>query len=216
MKPPSEVAAKPEDAESAPWFYRKRYLVFGLMYGFAFFAGYLITGVAGIAPVPAYRALGYPMPLASLAVALAVGGLALRVWASSYLTSEVVLSNDTTQTELRVSGPYRFTRNPLYLGNILQAVGIGLVTPWPVLVLTVAGSIAFNFALISVEEPFLSARQGAAYARYTELVPRLVPIPGKSAPSAGQRPSLADGLRAELTIGLPAVIIFAAIALTSR
>ena len=215
MKPPSEVAAKPEDTE-APWFYRKRYLVFGLVYGFAFFTGYLITGAAGISPVPSYRALGYPVPLASLAVALAVGGLALRVWASSYLTSEVVLRNDTTQTELRVSGPYRFTRNPLYLGNILQAVGIGLVTPWPVLVLTVAGSIAFNFALISVEEPFLSARQGAAYARYTELVPRLVPFPGKSAPSAGQRPSLADGLRAEVTIGLPAVIIFAAIALTSR
>lgn len=166
--------------------------------------------------MPAYRALG-PQPLGLVIAALFVfGGYALRLWASSYLTSLVVTRGDTTQTELRVSGPYRFTRNPLYLGNILQAIGIGLMTAWPALVLLVIGSIALNYALITVEEPFLAATQGEAYARYRDMVPRLVPIPGKVAPPAGQRPVLAEGLRAEFSIGFFSIVVFIVLAIFSR
>ncbi len=122
---------------TAPWIYRRRFAVFGLLYGFAFFIGYLVAGVAGLAPGPAYRAFGNPAAWAAVAIACAAAGFTLRVWASSYLTSTIVWQGDPQSGELRVSGPYRFTRNPLYLGNILQAIALGLLFPWTVLVVFV-------------------------------------------------------------------------------
>jgi protein-S-isoprenylcysteine O-methyltransferase Ste14 len=203
---PSSDAAP---ADTAPWFYRKRFAVFGLTYGLAFFFGFLIAGLAGIAPVPVYRSLGNPVLGASIAGLAVVAGFALRVWASSYLSSSIVWQADPQSPQLRVSGPYRFTRNPLYLGNVLQAIGIGLVGPWPVLLLVTLSVTAFNYALIFVEEPFLAAKLGNAYAHYRATVPRLIPLPGKFAPAADQPVSLRDGLRAEAMIGLFALIIFA-------
>jgi protein-S-isoprenylcysteine O-methyltransferase Ste14 len=201
---------------TAPWVYRHRFIVFGLLYGFSFFFGYVIAGVAGISTQPSYRALGNREVLATVALVCALGGFCLRVWASSYLSSAIVWHGDPRSGELRVSGPYRFTRNPLYLGNILQAIAIGLVAPWPVLVLVVIGMIAYSYVLIAIEERFLSTMQGETYERYKRSVARLVPIPGRIAPAGTQRASLADGLRAESVIGLLSLAVFAIVFLTWR
>src|ERR1700688_718182 len=198
-----------ESAEAATWFYRKRFSVFGIVYGSAFFFGFLITGLARIPPVPVYRMFANPTLVASIAGLAVVAGFAVRVWASSYLSSSIVWGDDPQATQLRVSGPYRFTRNPLYLGNVLQAIGVGLVTPWPVLVLVLTGVITFTYALIFVEESFLAEKQGEAYARYRAAVPRLLPIPGKVAPDGRQPASLRDGLRTEAMIGFLVVVVFA-------
>jgi protein-S-isoprenylcysteine O-methyltransferase Ste14 len=207
--PAAPVAA---DA-GAPWFYRNRYMIFGMLYGLAFFAGYMATALANVPVVPAFRTFGNAALWYALGLVLVLGGYALRVWASSYLTSRVVHRGDTTATELRVSGPYRFTRNPLYLGNIMQALGVGLLTPWPVFATVAVIMIAYNVVLIAVEEPFLAREQGAPYERYLREVPRLIPIPGKAAPPGGQRASLADGLRGELTIGTLSVVGFVALSI---
>ena len=172
-----------------------------VFYGFSFFFGYVIAGVAGISTQPSYRALGNREALATVALVCALGGFCLRVWASSYLSSAIVWHGDPRSGELRVSGPYRFTRNPLYLGNILQAIAIGLVAPWPVLVLVVIGMIAYSYVLIAIEERFLSTMQGETYERYKRSVARLVPIPGGSprgdaAGLAGRRPAGRIGDRA--------------------
>ncbi len=183
--------------------------MFGLTYGSALFLGFLITGLFGLSPIPVYRLLGNPAVFATIAALAVVAGFALRVWASSYLSSSIVWHDDPLSAQLRVSGPYRFTRNPLYLGNILQAIGVGLVTPWPVCVLVIAGITTLDYALIFVEEPFLAAKQGEAYARYRATVPQLIPLPGKFAPDGGQPTSLRDGLRTEATIGFFALAVFA-------
>ena len=46
-------------------------------------------------------------------------GILIRVWASGYLKK---------RKKLAVSGPYRFTRNPLYLGTILIGVGFWVMS----------------------------------------------------------------------------------------
>ncbi len=201
---------------TAPWIYRHRFIVFGLLYGLSFFFGYLIAGVAGISTQPSYRTLGNRNVLAAVAIACALGGFGLRVWASSYLSAAVVWHSDPRSGELRVSGPYRFTRNPLYLGNILQAIAIGLVTPWTVLLLVVCGMIAYSYVLIAFEERYLTAMQGETYERYKRSVGRLVPLPWRVAPGGAQRASLADGLRAESVIGVLSLAVFAVVFITWR
>ena len=200
--------ATPTTSPVAPWFYRKRFTVFGLVYGAAFFIGYEVTGLTGQPLAPLFVSSGRPALFGALAVACVLGGYALRVWASSYLAASIVWKEDVHVGELRVSGPYRFTRNPLYLGNVIQSVGVGLLGPWPVFVLVVAGVLALDLALIVVEERALAREAGAAYARYCARVARLVPLPWKIAPRAEQRGSLRDGLRSEtMTAGIAAVAI---------
>jgi protein-S-isoprenylcysteine O-methyltransferase Ste14 len=195
-------------AGQAPWFYRKRFTVFGLVYGVAFFAGYLIAGATGQNLAPLFVSSGQPALVGALAIAFALGGYALRVWASSHLAQAIVWNEDVHVGELRVAGPYRFTRNPLYLGNVLQSIGIGLLGPWPVFVLVVAGVLALDLALIVVEERVLTRSAGPAYERYRSRVARLVPLPWKIAPESTQRGSLRDGLRAEMmTAGFAAAVI---------
>lgn len=70
---------------------------------------------AGFAMVAAFAFLSHPT-LHSLEIGLPVSllGLALRAWAAGHLAKN---------ERLAVSGPYAFTRNPLYLGTLLAALG---------------------------------------------------------------------------------------------
>ncbi|MDQ2857757.1 MAG: isoprenylcysteine carboxylmethyltransferase family protein [Candidatus Eremiobacteraeota bacterium] len=186
----------------APWFFRKRFAIFGSVYGVSFMLGFVIAGVFGIPAQPVFLSSSHPYALATVAVTLAIGGYALRVWASSYIAASIVWTQDVQLEELRVSGPYRITRNPLYLGNLLQAIGIGMLGPWPVTALLIVLMPAYVLVLVSVEERFLAAKNGAAYSAYRATVARLIPAPGKVAADGGQRGSLRDGLRSEvLTAG---------------
>ena len=52
----------------------------------------------------------------------------LRTWASAYLRTEVVHDTSQHSKALVADGPFRFTRNPLYLANVPMAAGIGLLS----------------------------------------------------------------------------------------
>jgi protein-S-isoprenylcysteine O-methyltransferase Ste14 len=93
-------------------------------------------------------------------------GVAIRAAASGHVKKN---------TELTRTGPYAYTRNPLYAGSIVIAAGfaIAALSPWVVLIL------AAMFALIYVpvirsEEAFLRATF-ADFDEYCRRVPRLVP-----------------------------------------
>jgi protein-S-isoprenylcysteine O-methyltransferase Ste14 len=77
--------------------------------------------------------------------------------------------------ELVVSGPYRFTRNPMYvaLALLTTAVAIVLNTWWPV-VLLVPGLMIIRVTVIAREESYLSRRFGAQYDAYTRRVRRWI------------------------------------------
>src|ERR1700733_12013749 len=51
---------------------------------------------------------------------------ALRTWAAAYMRSSVVHDARMHDSRLVADGPYRHLRNPLYLGTILMAFGVGL------------------------------------------------------------------------------------------
>lgn len=79
--------------------------------------------------------------------------------------------------ELRAAGPYRFSRNPQYVGDILATIGLAVVANstllWIVTVPALAGLILAPYA----EEPWLRARFGPGYETYRARVPRFIGIP---------------------------------------
>jgi protein-S-isoprenylcysteine O-methyltransferase Ste14 len=96
---------------------------------------------------------------------LTVPGLWLRGYAAGYVKKN---------RELTVTGPYAWTRNPLYLGSMLIAGGFAVALgSWPVAVLLVFGFLLIYIPVILSEERFLRANF-AGFDDYCKQVPRLI------------------------------------------
>jgi hypothetical protein len=125
-----------------------------------------------------------PQPAAiACSLFLVLPGLCLRGFAAGYVKKN---------RELTVTGPYAYTRNPLYLGSMLIAAGFALaLLSWSVALLLALGFAAIYVPVIASEERFLRATfpEFDAYCRRVpRLIPRLIPEPnpnGKSANGAG-------------------------------
>jgi protein-S-isoprenylcysteine O-methyltransferase Ste14 len=116
-------------------------------------------------------------------VCLVVGAI-LRVWATAYIGSGVMSGFTMHGDKVVAAGPYRYVRNPLYLGAWLLALGVSiLMPPSGAAVFLVALSI-FVSVLISEEERFLALKQGDLYQQYRRSVPRLLPR-SAGVPSSG-------------------------------
>ena len=191
----------------SPLWYRRRDAVFGIIYGIGFGVGANVS----VAMYGTYRSLldriaahfGTAGFLSALAVMLALTAacFALRVWGSSYLQARRVWNDDSLTDALVIAGPFRFTRNPLYLGNVLMAISIGAFAPLWGWVAIVVLTIAFVIALIHWEERGLRERYGERFAAYCANVPMLVPGFRHAAASAPVSPSLQEGLRGEVFVG---------------
>jgi protein-S-isoprenylcysteine O-methyltransferase Ste14 len=70
------------------------------------------------------------------------------------------------------TGPYAYSRNPMYLGHMIWMVGLVLVTRSPLAVLGAAIRIPWYDARAAEDERRLEERFGAEYAAYRDRVPR--------------------------------------------
>lgn len=106
-------------------------------------------------------------------------GLSVRAWASGHLRKE---------KELAISGPYRFSRNPLYLGNLI--IGIGIVIgarSWWVLALFLAYFGAFYPLIIQRERDRMKQLFPKKYEEYKKRVPSFFPsLKRRSFPSGAR------------------------------
>ena len=106
--------------------------------------------------------------------ALIAVGLGLADWGVRTLGR---IASSGLGGEFRVAGPYRFTRNPQYVGDILATIGLAVVANstllWMATVPALAGLVLAPYA----EEPWLRERFGASYDAYRARVPRFVGIP---------------------------------------
>lgn len=101
---------------------------------------------------------------------LAVLGEAVRLWASGHIRKTQVLAT---------GGPYAFSRNPLYVGSVVLALGVAVASasPWVVLAVT-AYFLTFYPAVMREEAGFLAGKfpEYADWAREVPLfLPRLTP-----------------------------------------
>src|SRR5512143_3381298 len=75
-----------------------------------------------------------------------------------------------------IAGPYRRTRNPLFAGVLLAAVGISLATrSVEIALLSAAAALVAHVWVVRIKERRLAARFGDAYAAYLRHVPRWLP-----------------------------------------
>ncbi len=95
-------------------------------------------------------------------------------------------------------GPYRRTRNPLYLGTLLHTLGVTILMPPSGAVFAMVLLWIFQVRLALAEEPFLTARFGQAYLDYKKAVPRFLPATKPQVASAGVRPHWLQALLGEL------------------
>ena len=116
-----------------------------------------------------------------IAIVCAFAGVALRTWGGAYLGADIVRAEEmhTAQAPpargLLQDGPFRYVRNPLYLGTCLHTLAVCLLMPRSGAIFTLVLVGALQIRLILAEEPFLTARLGAPYLAYCGLVPRLLP-----------------------------------------
>ena len=95
-----------------------------------------------------------------------LAGLWLRGYAAGYVRKNA---------ELTSTGPYAYTRNPLYLGSLLIVLGFGVASgSWVLLVLLAALFALIYIPTIQGEEQYLRAHF-AAFDAYAARVPRLLP-----------------------------------------
>jgi protein-S-isoprenylcysteine O-methyltransferase Ste14 len=124
--------------------------------------------------------LAFPIdrPSAAIAIAGAAVGVALWLWLDGVATMRFRAARTSMipmrpSTALVTSGPYRFTRNPMYLGMAFlyagAALGFGVI--WALAVLP-AVILAVDRLVIAREEPYLEERFGEPYREYKRRVRR--------------------------------------------
>jgi protein-S-isoprenylcysteine O-methyltransferase Ste14 len=94
-------------------------------------------------------------------------GLALRAWSAGHIRK-----NDA----LAISGPYAFTRNPLYLGSFLMGLGFTVASArWPLAILFAAIFLGIYFPVMRVEASTLAGLFKESYPPYADAVPLFLP-----------------------------------------
>jgi protein-S-isoprenylcysteine O-methyltransferase Ste14 len=123
--------------------------------------------------------LARPAPLPWLVgLALACLGEALRLWASGHIEKT---------RRLATGGPYAHSRNPLYLGSLLVALGVAVAcaSPWVVLAVAVYFT-AFYPGVMREEAAYLREKFAAEYAAWAAAVPLFWPLPAPAGPRASR------------------------------
>ncbi len=119
-----------------------------------------------------FQSLGYGHWLRFIVGGLLFGlGLGIDLWGTKTLSAQQSLGE---KGKIITSGPYRYTRNPQYVGFIILYIGIILVaSSWMALVTGVFAIILF-FTIPFSEEPWLRQHYGQPYEEYCRMVPRFV------------------------------------------
>ena len=136
---------------------------------FAVFAAVGI-GLHLIVPVPLLP--HWPVRLVGIALSLLAGALA--TWARRVMKAAGTnIRPDLPALTIVRDGPYRFTRNPMYLSLCLLQVAIGfLVNDWLALLLVVPLALILHFGVILREERYLEAKLGEQYLALKRRVSR--------------------------------------------
>ncbi len=135
-------------------------------------AFYLTVGLAVALIVLDWNRWGIPSEVRfGLGVPLAALGLGLVAWGVRTLGLE---NTHGLKGGFITSGPYQFTRNPQYLGDIVMLTGISLIVN-SALVAVVNLLIILSFILLPLaEELWLEEQYGEAYLRYKIQTPRFL------------------------------------------
>jgi len=137
-----------------------------LAWALAVIAGLALDWLVPLPFLPADLAAGWPIGwLGALVFAL---GLALAIWAIVTMTraGSNVPTNRPTTTIVE-GGPYRFTRNPIYLGMFGGLIGLAIAFDnlW-LLTMLVPFALVIRYGVVAREEAYLERKFGDLYRGY--------------------------------------------------
>jgi protein-S-isoprenylcysteine O-methyltransferase Ste14 len=109
---------------------------------------------------------------------VALSGELIRIWSVGFAGSETRTTSGVGGTYLVTQGPYAIVRNPLYVGNILLYVGIGIMSMalFPYLQIFALLFFVFQYyCIILAEEEYLSGKFTGTFSQYKQSVNRFIP-----------------------------------------
>lgn len=130
---------------------------------------------------------------------VALIGEVIRFWGVSYAGSETRTTGAVGGTQLITSGPYSYVRNPLYVGNVLMYIGVGIMSNalMPYLPLIAFLYFAFQYsAIVGLEEVYLS-QTFSNWEEYTRNVRRFIPRFKRFEGNSMLEPNFPRALRSE-------------------
>lgn len=140
-----------------------------------FFAGFLIglwleaaRRIEIVSPAPRWLG-GMGWIVALLGLAFSFSGIA------TFGAAGTTMFPFEPARRLVVDGPYRYTRNPMYVGGVISYVGVALAmnVAWPLLLLPLVIFTIYRF-VIRAEEQYLLEMFGDAYTQYCARVRRWI------------------------------------------
>ena len=155
------------------FFVAVRAVLYGV--GFVLLWGWVASGVRrydarlGIGISPAWRPVG-------MLLIVAGGVVVVACVASFVFRGQGTPAPFDPPRAFVPSGPYRYVRNPMYIGAALVLAGYGLWERSPaVAMFTLAFLLIFHLFVVLVEEPGLERRFGESYLAYKRKVHRWLP-----------------------------------------
>ena len=130
-------------------------------------------------------------------LALLVAAL-VRTWAAASLGSDVVHDRDLHSGRVVAGGPYRYVRNPLYMGTWLLTAALAILMPPGGALFAVVAVTLLIAVLVLAEERHLTAERGEAYTAYLRRVPRFFPAISPRISAGAQQPHWFQGFLGEI------------------
>ncbi|HBA61201.1 MAG TPA: hypothetical protein DCZ92_10380 [Elusimicrobia bacterium] len=114
----------------------------------------------------------------SLAVGavLAVGGEVIRYWGMRHIGGAARTRNPERVDDFIVSGPYRYVRNPLYVGNFFTGLGVAVMCArWELIAVYVVMFFVQYIPIVRMEEINIELKFKEVFVKYMEQVPPWFP-----------------------------------------
>jgi protein-S-isoprenylcysteine O-methyltransferase Ste14 len=143
------------------------------IFGAGFLIGLWLEGA--VARIPLMRGDAWLSP-AQLGWTIAVVGFVISLWGIvTFRRAHTTMFPFEPATRVVREGPYRFTRNPMYVGGTLTYIGIAIAmnVAWPLLLLPLVLWALFVL-VIRAEEHYLADAFGEDYASYRKRVRRWI------------------------------------------
>ena len=148
-----------------------------------------VVGLVGIAYLDWWHWYKPPVVVQLVSVLVFVAGTALSIWAMWTLG---FWESSGLEGHLQTEGPYRFSRNPQYVGFITMLASGGLLAGSIQTVILAIGGIVWFLLAPLAEEPWLREQYGGEYESYCEAVPRFLGKPSRRAAQTHSEQSESD------------------------
>jgi protein-S-isoprenylcysteine O-methyltransferase Ste14 len=139
---------------------------------------YWAAAIAAMAVVHQFLPIAqlFSMPVRWLGLIPLIAGILLAVGAARLFNKhQTTIKPGQTSHRLVTEGPFRFSRNPIYVGMVLSLAGVAIIlgslSPWFAIPIFV-GLVAYN--VIPVEESMLRETFGSEYEQYRAKVRRWI------------------------------------------